>query len=229
MCSVPPDYIARRQVHSKLVHGLRNWVRRDSTMLTSTRTFPVSGPPPGVNQGVPDIKGAEASATSSCVSGTSYPKSRVGVAVEKNGRWRRTMEDAHSHIHDFGNIPGQEYFAVFDGHAGKFAAEWCAEHVSDILAEELAAHPTMDVREVLKNVFLKADKQLEVESTKAGVRSGCTAVVSLVRPEPDGSGVPGRTKRVLYTANVGDARSVLWYVLSCLDAYNTVAVGKLYA
>lgn len=68
----------------------------------------------------------------------------------------------------------------------------------------------MDVREVMNNVFLKADEQLESESEKAGVRSGCTAVMSLVRFEP--TDAPQQQRRVLYTANVGDARSVLWYV-----------------
>lgn len=130
----------------------------------------------------------------------------VGIAVDKNGRWRRTMEDAHMFIHDFDQVPGQGYFAIFDGHAGKFAAEWCRDNMSDILAKELQEHPTMDVREVMKNVFLKTDGQLEIESKNAGARSGCTAVLSLIRVE---SGEDDQKKRVLYTANVGDARSVL--------------------
>lgn len=130
----------------------------------------------------------------------------VGVAVDKNGKWRRTMEDAHMFIHDFDQVPGQGYFAIFDGHAGKFAAEWCRDNMSDILAKELQEHPTMDVREVMKNAFLKTDDQLEIESKNAGARSGCTAVLSLIRLEP---GKDDRKKRVLYTANVGDARSVL--------------------
>jgi len=130
----------------------------------------------------------------------------VGVAVDKNGKWRRTMEDAHTFIHDFDQVPGQGYFAIFDGHAGKFAAEWCRDNMSDILAKELQEHPTMDVREVMKNAFLKTDDQLEIESKNAGARSGCTAVLSLIRLEP---GNDDRKKRVLYTANVGDARSVL--------------------
>ena len=36
----------------------------------------------------------------------------VGVAVDKNGKWRRTMEDAHTFIHDFDQVPGQGYFAI---------------------------------------------------------------------------------------------------------------------
>jgi len=50
---------------------------------------------------------------------------RVGVSVDRNKKCRRTMEDAHSFIYDFGGIKGQGFFAIFDGHAGKHAAEWC--------------------------------------------------------------------------------------------------------
>jgi protein phosphatase PTC1 len=38
------------------------------------------------------------------------------------------MEDAHSFIVDFDSVRGQGFFAVFDGHAGKHAAEWCGNH-----------------------------------------------------------------------------------------------------
>lgn len=53
---------------------------------------------------------------------------RVGVSEDKNKKCRRTMEDAHSFVYDFAGIRGQGYFAVFDGHAGKHAAEWCGQH-----------------------------------------------------------------------------------------------------
>jgi protein phosphatase PTC1 len=45
---------------------------------------------------------------------------------------RRTMEDAHSFVYDFAGIRGQGFFAVFDGHAGKDAAEWCGFHFHEV-------------------------------------------------------------------------------------------------
>lgn len=39
---------------------------------------------------------------------------------------------AHSFIYDFGGIRGQGYFAIFDGHAGKHAAEWCGVHFHEV-------------------------------------------------------------------------------------------------
>jgi hypothetical protein len=55
---------------------------------------------------------------------------QVGVAEDKGTR--RTMEDAHSFVVDFDNIRGQGYFGLFDGHAGKHAAEWCGEHFHEV-------------------------------------------------------------------------------------------------
>ena len=57
---------------------------------------------------------------------------RVGVAEDRNKRCRRTMEDAPSFVYDFAGITGQGYFAVFDGHAGKHAAEWCGQNFHEV-------------------------------------------------------------------------------------------------
>lgn len=42
------------------------------------------------------------------------------------------MEDAHSFVVDFDSVRGQGFFAVFDGHAGKHAAEWCGIHFHEV-------------------------------------------------------------------------------------------------
>lgn len=42
------------------------------------------------------------------------PTFRVGVSEDRNRRCRRSMEDAHSFIYDYGGVPGQGYFAVFE-------------------------------------------------------------------------------------------------------------------
>lgn len=55
------------------------------------------------------------------------------------------MEDAHSFVADFAGVRGQGYFAVFDGHAGKHAAEWCGEHFHEELIEALHSFPTSTI------------------------------------------------------------------------------------
>lgn len=42
------------------------------------------------------------------------------------------MEDSHTLIAPFDKVHGQGFFAVFDGHAGKHAAEWCGQHFHEV-------------------------------------------------------------------------------------------------
>jgi len=42
------------------------------------------------------------------------------------------MEDSHALIAPFNQVHGQGFFAVFDGHAGKHAAEWCGQHFHEV-------------------------------------------------------------------------------------------------
>ena len=53
---------------------------------------------------------------------------------------RRYMEDAHSFVVDFAGVRGQGFFAVFDGHAGKHAAEWCGQHFHEVEAQLYHKH-----------------------------------------------------------------------------------------
>ncbi|ORY39205.1 phosphatase 2C-domain-containing protein [Leucosporidium creatinivorum] len=121
---------------------------------------------------------------------------RVGVSVDRNKKCRRTMEDAHSFIYDFGGIRGQGYFAVFDGHAGKHAAEWCGEHFHEHLLESLRTAPATPVPDLLNSTFHLVDTKLSELASAEGTHSGCTAVTAFLRLE-DAEGNP-----------VGDAAGV---------------------
>jgi protein phosphatase PTC1 len=142
------------------------------------------------------------------------------------------------------------YFAIFDGHAGTFAAEWCGKKIHVILEDLMRKNPNTPVPELLDQTYTSADQQLE----KLPLRnSGCTAITAVLRWEdrvPNGQSATGSQaiaplaaqalknaenesagegerkistaeetiqevkqkatrQRVLYTANVGDARIVL--------------------
>ncbi|CAK7236902.1 mgpp2cl-1, protein phosphatase 2C-like protein 1 [Sporothrix bragantina] len=153
------------------------------------------------------------------------------------------------------------YFAIFDGHAGTFAADWCGKKLHLILEEIIRKNPNAPIPELLDQTFTSVDAQLEKLPLK---NSGCTAAVAVLRwedrvpsnqsatgsqsiamaaaakatddavPKADekasnagsGSTPPSRAaadvelahaklkpnalrQRVLYTANVGDARIIL--------------------
>ncbi len=147
------------------------------------------------------------------------------------------------------------YFAIFDGHAGTFAADWCGKKLHILLEGNMRKNPNTPVPELLDQTFTEVDQQLEKLPLK---NSGCTAVVAVLRWEdriPNSHSATGSTaiapataaavkaasetapnppypsernsvhsvavpaqaklqesssrQRVLYTANVGDARIVL--------------------
>ncbi|QLG71871.1 hypothetical protein HG535_0C02210 [Zygotorulaspora mrakii] len=137
---------------------------------------------------------------------------RVGVAENKNSKFRKTMEDVHTYVKNFASRLDWGYFAIFDGHAGSQASKWCGSHLHRVVEELLLEDETDDVRNVMNRSFLRVDQ--EINSELPG-NSGCTAAVCMLRWElPDG--VPEQSpelnehKRKLYTANVGDSRIVLF-------------------
>jgi len=167
---------------------------------------------------------------------------RVGVTEDRNKKCRRTMEDTHSYLYNFlsgpvDNTPSDEnptgfttetdngYFAIFDGHAGTYAADWCGKKLHLVLEETIRKNPHTPISELLDVTFTNCDGQLE----KLPLRnSGCTAVCAVLRWEDrprtgtltlpgndnarstaEQSPPPTERQRVLYTANVGDARIVL--------------------
>ncbi|KAL5363382.1 phosphatase 2C-like domain-containing protein [Aspergillus floccosus] len=201
---------------------------------------------------------------------------KVGVTEDRNRKCRRTMEDTHAYLYNFLGTPAplapldggnhdaahsppsptsskvvetdNGYFAIFDGHAGTFAAEWCGKKLHLILEEVMRKNPNTPVPELLDQTFTSVDQQLEKLPVK---NSGCTAVIALLRWEdriPSSSSATGSAalapaaaaaakgdansdagdtltqatgsllpklqekavrQRVLYTANVGDARIIL--------------------
>ncbi|KAJ3313207.1 Protein phosphatase 2C 1 [Boothiomyces sp. JEL0838] len=127
---------------------------------------------------------------------------KAGFSEDRNKKYRRTMEDSHTILYNFANMAGNGFFAVFDGHAGRTAADYCGDNFHKNFSNLLKENPQKSVSEILNDAFLQTDKQL---SQKKGLHSGCTAVVAFLNMEVR----DGKKKRVLYTANVGDARAVI--------------------
>ena len=72
------------------------------------------------------------------------------------------------------------YFAIFDGHAGTFAAEWCGKKLHVILEDLMRKNPNTPVPELLDQTYTTADLQLEKLPLK---NSGCTAITAILRWE----------------------------------------------
>lgn len=175
-------------------------------------------------------------------------------SVEDKDSLRQTPSDVSQHVVETDN----GYFAIFDGHAGTFAAEWCGKKLHILLEDLMRKYPNAPVPELLDQAYTAADTQLERLPLK---NSGCTAITAVLRWEdrvPNNQSATGSTaiaaaaaaalratepengdgpaqkepslsnstsdpvslavqrvqenatrQRVLYTANVGDARIIL--------------------
>jgi len=122
----------------------------------------------------------------------------VGISHDRNARFRRSMEDEHVIVDGFGGKPEQGYFAIYDGHGGRGAVDFTAKNLHKNLLELLESSPEIDPSEALRQSYLLTDKQMGETQIQF---SGTTSISGLVRKH-DG-------KRMLYTANAGDARAVL--------------------
>ncbi|KAJ1736717.1 phosphatase 2C [Coemansia sp. Benny D160-2] len=130
----------------------------------------------------------------------------IGVASSKNRRYRRTMEDAHFYNYDFDDVKGQCLMAIFDGHAGKQAAQWCSENFASIFLELKHKTPNLPIPDLFNKVFVEADRRL-ADDVKTS--SGCTAVVAFLQVQEIATDSGIEHKRTLFCANVGDARAVV--------------------
>jgi protein phosphatase 1L len=125
----------------------------------------------------------------------------VGYA-HAQGR-RGTMEDEHIAVAFNLNIQGKNYpvrlFGVFDGHGGKEASQYMRDHLQAKLQATLTRmnmHGLSDkgIWDALKMTFVELNDDL-MKTTS--IEAGTTATVAMIL---DGN---------LWTANVGDSRTVL--------------------
>ncbi len=121
----------------------------------------------------------------------------IGIA-HSIGR-RPTMEDEHLAASFDLFIGGQIYlgkvFGIFDGHAGKEAACFLRDHLREKLIEKLEAfNPVQLTDEGIWNALKMTFVELNEQFTGTG---GSTATVAMILDEK------------LWTANVGDSRTIL--------------------
>lgn len=121
----------------------------------------------------------------------------LGISHDRNARYRRTMEDAHVWVDGFADDAKQGFFAIYDGHGGRQAVEFVAKTLHVNFQAELAKDPT-DVESAWMRTYKLTDDQVDENKIQY---SGTTTVTAFIRVEGD--------KRMLYVANVGDARAVI--------------------
>lgn len=130
--------------------------------------------------------------------------SLVSLAQDANEQFRSYMEDGQKVIDPF-LLPGSDdggrwgFFAVYDGHGGREAVDYCEQRLHDVVLQELKSlSKEKDVHLALRGAFEKVDGELAM---LGAWRTGCTATIALVYRTP--------VSVTLHVANVGDSRAVV--------------------
>ena len=101
------------------------------------------------------------------------------------------------------------FFAIYDGHAGNFAADWCGKKLHVILEDIIRRNPNSAIPELLDQTFTSVDQQLEKLPLK---NSGCTAICAVLRWEdriPNPQSATGSTAMAPVAAAVAKAHETL--------------------
>ncbi|ORY13170.1 phosphatase 2C-like domain-containing protein [Clohesyomyces aquaticus] len=119
---------------------------------------------------------------------------------------RNSTSDSNSNLSDPVQQPVVEtdngYFAIFDGHAGTFAADWCGKKLHLLLEDTIRKNPNTPIPELLDQTFTSVDQQLEKLPLK---NSGCTAVIAVLRWEDRVPNAQSSTGSVLFAPAVVSA------------------------
>jgi len=128
---------------------------------------------------------------------------------------RPYMEDRHVVFGDVSGNANQSLYAVFDGHGGARAADFCARNIPLVLSNALAGGLTgfedasTEPSSALGTAFSYLDQwwlQLAASASPA-MDDGTTAVAALVVADAHKGAAPGATK--VFVANAGDSRAVV--------------------
>ncbi|KAI3339024.1 phosphatase 2C-like domain-containing protein [Ustulina deusta] len=136
----------------------------------------------------------------------------AGDSADKNSKSQSPPEDNDAQVEPTSQDmieTDNGYFAIFDGHAGTFAADWCGKKLHLVLEDTIRRNPNAPIPELLDQTFTNVDVQLEKLPLK---NSGCTAAVAVLRWEdrvPSSSSATGSQAIALATAAASKASDAL--------------------
>lgn len=123
---------------------------------------------------------------------------------------RSDMQDTHmmTPIFDLGEdksfLSRSSFFAIFDGHAGPRASEYCQSQMGKTLKEKLAKFPDFQsLTKSLKQTFTESYKAVDdgflatAKQNKPVWKDGTTATTMIILND------------IIYVANIGDSRAVV--------------------
>jgi integrin-linked kinase-associated serine/threonine phosphatase 2C len=153
-----------------------------------------------------------------CVAAPSTYKYALSSGAFGNKGLKPALEDVEQQIADLCEHSGQAslagvrsaFYAVYDGHAGKNAAEFCFENMAKIIAAKVS-NPldNENVRAAIKEGFKETDQKFLEVAAEKGWKDGCTAVTLTIINDVCFLGWVGDSKAILVRRESDDQDSLL--------------------
>lgn len=115
----------------------------------------------------------------------------LGVGISENQGRRPEMEDAHVIERALGGNPGQEFYAIYDGHGGRAVADKAAQQLHQIFIAALKQG--LPPSDALRIAYQQTDRSMQ----DAEIPGGATALTAFIEGDS------------ILIASLGDARAVL--------------------
>jgi len=129
----------------------------------------------------------------------SSSRSKTGRSTFGSSSIQGRRPNQEDRFHTCEQLPGRPecaMYAVYDGHGGYRAAQFCAEHMQGYLTKS-KAFKARDLVKALQGAFRECEAEFIAIAGREGLRDGTTAVVTLVEADS------------MTVAHVGDSRAVL--------------------
>ncbi|VDN58552.1 unnamed protein product [Dracunculus medinensis] len=139
--------------------------------------------------------------------GAACSKMLLSVCGWRKGE-REEMQDAHS-LHDHFDVAVNDvkrcaFYAIFDGHAGRNAADYAAKYLPEKLRRKLSnCFDLVSIEKSMKKIFIETYKQIdeqfliEARKIRPSWKDGTTATTIIIIND------------TVYCANIGDSKAVV--------------------
>lgn len=133
------------------------------------------------------------------------------ICLEKNAKYLMYMEDCFCIEKYFEDDANKSLFCLFDGHGGNQVSSFLSKYFIDYFNKYLEKYPKEEMEILFKKIFKNLDLDIKKYITKSN-EMGSTGTVIYITKECDPKiGM----KKIIYCANVGDTRSVLFTQNDC--------------
>jgi len=118
---------------------------------------------------------------------------------DQNSKYRQYMEDYCKIIDKFTGDKNKGSFNLFDGHGGTEISKYCKDRYSELFQSFYELHPT-NIEKAISLSFAKLDEEIKFLDSE---NKGSTACCLFINNDLNFK------KRYIYSANIGDTRSLL--------------------